>query len=29
MHLNPAKLRHGITDIRLLYENDVRFLKQF
>jgi len=24
-----AMLRYGITDIRLLYENDVRFLKQF
>ena len=24
-----AMLRHGITDIRLLYENDVRFLNQF
>lgn len=24
-----AMLKHGITDIRLLYENDVRFLKQF
>ncbi len=24
-----AMLRHGITDIRLLYENDLRFLKQF
>ena len=24
-----AMLRHGIDDIRLLYENDVRFLKQF
>jgi phenylalanyl-tRNA synthetase alpha chain len=22
-------LRHGIDDIRLLYENDVRFLEQF
>ena len=22
-------LRHGIDDIRLFYENDVRFLKQF
>jgi hypothetical protein len=22
-------LRHGINDIRLFYENDVRFLKQF
>jgi len=24
-----AMLRHGITDIRLFYENDIRFLKQF
>ncbi len=24
-----AMLRHGITDIRLLFENDVRFLNQF
>ena len=24
-----AMLRHGIDDIRLLYENDVRFLRQF
>ncbi len=24
-----AMLRHGISDIRLFYENDVRFLKQF
>ncbi len=24
-----AMLRHGIEDIRLLYENDVRFLRQF
>ncbi len=24
-----AMLRHAIPDIRLLYENDVRFLKQF
>jgi phenylalanyl-tRNA synthetase alpha subunit len=24
-----AMLRHGINDIRLFYENDVRFLKQF
>ncbi len=24
-----AMLRHGITDIRLLYENDIRFLEQF
>jgi phenylalanyl-tRNA synthetase alpha chain len=25
----PTMLRHGIDDIRLLYENDVRFLNQF
>ena len=25
----PAMLRHGIDDIRLFYENDVRFLEQF
>jgi len=24
-----AMLRSGINDIRLFYENDVRFLKQF
>jgi phenylalanyl-tRNA synthetase alpha chain len=24
-----AMLKHGVTDIRLLYENDVRFLEQF
>ena len=24
-----AMLRHGINDIRLFYENDVLFLKQF
>jgi phenylalanyl-tRNA synthetase alpha chain len=24
-----AMLRHGITDIRVLYENDHRFLRQF
>jgi phenylalanyl-tRNA synthetase alpha chain len=24
-----AMLKHGINDIRLFYENDVRFLKQF
>jgi phenylalanyl-tRNA synthetase alpha chain len=24
-----AMVRHGIPDLRLLYENDVRFLKQF
>ncbi len=25
----PTMLRHGIDDIRLLFENDVRFLRQF
>jgi len=25
----PTILRHGIDDIRLLYENDIRFLRQF
>jgi phenylalanyl-tRNA synthetase alpha subunit len=29
MKLNAAMLRYGINDIRLFYENDVRFLKQF
>ena len=24
-----AMLRHGISDIRLLFENDIRFLSQF
>lgn len=24
-----AMLRHGINDIRLFYENDARFLRQF
>ena len=24
-----AMIRYGITDIRMLYENDVRFLAQF
>jgi len=24
-----AMIRYGINDIRLFYENDVRFLKQF
>jgi phenylalanyl-tRNA synthetase alpha chain len=24
-----ALLRHGINDIRILFENDVRFLNQF
>ena len=28
-HLEPAMLRYGINDIRLFYESDVRFLKQF
>jgi len=27
--LETAMLRHGINDIRLFYENDVRFLRQF
>ena len=27
--LGNAMLRYGINDIRLFYENDVRFLKQF
>jgi phenylalanyl-tRNA synthetase alpha chain len=25
----PTMLKYGITDIRVLYENDVRFLEQF
>ena len=29
MNVNPAMLRYGINDIRLFYENNVRFLKQF
>ena len=29
MKLNAAMLRYGINAIRLFYENDVRFLKQF
>ena len=29
MNLKIAMLRYGINDIRLFYENDVRFLKQF
>jgi phenylalanyl-tRNA synthetase alpha subunit len=29
MNLNIAMLRDGINDIRLFYDNDVRFLKQF
>jgi phenylalanyl-tRNA synthetase alpha chain len=24
-----AQLKHGLPDMRLLYENDVRFLEQF
>ena len=28
-HLETAMFRYGINDIRLFYENDVRFLKQF
>jgi phenylalanyl-tRNA synthetase alpha chain len=24
-----AMLKHGVTDLRLLYDNDVRFLEQF
>ena len=28
-HLKTAMLRYGINDIRLFYENDARFLKQF
>lgn len=28
-HLESIVLRHGINDIRLFYENDVRFLRQF
>ena len=29
MSLNIAMLHYDINDIRLFYENDVRFLKQF
>lgn len=29
MNSNSTMLRYGINDIRLFYENDVRFLKQF
>jgi len=29
MNQPNAMLRYGITDIRLFYENDVRFLRQF
>ncbi len=25
----PALLRHGVNDIRLLFENDIRFIRQF
>lgn len=25
----PALLRHGVNDIRLLYDNDIRFIRQF
>ena len=28
-HLKTAMIRYGINDIRLFYENDVRFLKLF
>ncbi len=28
-HLETVMIRYGINDIRLFYENDVRFLKQF
>ena len=24
-----AMLKHGVTDLRLFYENDLRFLEQF
>jgi phenylalanyl-tRNA synthetase alpha chain len=24
-----ANIKYGVTDIRLLYENDIRFLQQF
>jgi phenylalanyl-tRNA synthetase alpha subunit len=29
MNQSNAMLRYGITDIRLFYERNVRFLKQF
>ena len=29
LDISRAMLRYGINDIRLFYENDVRFLKQF
>jgi len=29
MNARIAMIRYGINDIRLFYENDVRFLKQF
>jgi len=25
----PAMLKHRVNDIRLLFENDIRFIKQF
>jgi phenylalanyl-tRNA synthetase alpha subunit len=28
-HRTVAMIRYGISDIRLFYENDLRFLKQF
>ncbi len=28
-HLETAMLRYGINDLRLFYENDAQFLKQF
>jgi phenylalanyl-tRNA synthetase alpha chain len=24
-----AQLKHGVPDLRLLYDNDIRFLEQF
>jgi phenylalanyl-tRNA synthetase alpha chain len=29
MNARVTMIRYGINDIRLFYENDVRFLKQF
>ena len=29
LDLSRAMLRYGINDIRLFYENEVRFLRQF
>ena len=29
LDVSRAMLRYGINDLRLCYENDVRFLKQF